>query len=171
MENIRSLLVGKFQDKRFALLGMAVAAVWLIADYLTKQWALSTLEANVIHVIDGLLNWRLAFNRGVAFSFMANWDYTHLQYALAALAFGVATGMLYWLTTDKDKLFQIGVGSIIGGAIGNGIDRLTMGAVIDFIDVYQGNWHFPTFNVADIAINVGVALIILQSILLWKRSK
>lgn len=152
-------------------LGLWVALVWLIVDQLTKIAALNHLPGQVMPVIDGLLNFRFAINRGVAFSMLADMPHDQLQLALSTFAFGVATFMIVWLASERNPLFQIGVGSIIGGAIGNGIDRLWVGGVVDFIDVVFGNWHFPTFNVADIAINIGVGLILLQTIIEWRQQQ
>lgn len=152
-------------------LGLWVALVWLVADQITKFAAVSHLPGKVVPIIDGLLNFRFAINRGVAFSMMADLPHDQMQWILSGFAVAVATFMIVWLASERHVLFQLGVGSIIGGAIGNAIDRLWLGGVVDFIDVYHGNWHFPTFNVADIAINIGVGLIILQTLIEWRTMK
>lgn len=152
-------------------LGLWVALGWLLADQLTKQFAIENLPGKIVPVIDGLLNFRFAINRGVAFSMLADMPHDQLQLGLAGFAAAVAVAMIAWLSSERHVLFQLGVGSIIGGAIGNAIDRIWLGGVVDFIDVVFGTWHFPTFNVADIGINIGVGCILLQTLLEWRQQR
>jgi lipoprotein signal peptidase len=108
------------------------------------------------------LNLTLELNPGISFSFLP--QNTQVGVALL-LAFTLgATGLLgLWLWRTRDLLIGAGIGAIIGGALGNAVDRLTFGAVVDFLDLHAFGRHFFVFNLADAAINVGVALLLLES--------
>ena len=140
------------------LLSVAVVAL----DQLTKFIVLGALDPQVPQVvIPGLLNWTLAFNTGAAFSFLADqqgWQ----RWLLAALAVGISAVLTRWLaqTPRAEWRTALPLALVIGGALGNLIDRLRFGHVVDFIQVYHGQWFFPAFNVADSAISVGAALLV-----------
>ena len=108
------------------------------------------------------LNLTLQLNPGISFSFFP--QNTQAGVALL-LAFTLgATGLLgLWLWKTRDLLIGAGIGAIIGGALGNAVDRLTFGAVVDFLDLHAFGRHFFVFNLADAAINIGVALLLLES--------
>jgi signal peptidase II len=78
--------------------------------------------------------------------------------------------LVYWLTRIDSPLLAGAIGLVIGGAIGNVIDRIRLGAVVDFLDFYVGSWHWPAFNVADSAICIGVAAMLLESLLLRREA-
>ncbi|UJF24941.1 signal peptidase II [Suttonella sp. R2A3] len=138
---------------------LVLALLWVAFDYVTKQWALSTLADQSI-VVNEYMNFALAFNRGAAFSFLADhggWQ----RWLFLGLAVVVSIWLIYAILTEKPQwLMLLGYGSILGGAIGNGYDRMAHGYVVDFIQWHYQNYYWPTFNVADIAICTGVALII-----------
>lgn len=143
--------------------GLTLGMLVLLADLWTKNWAVQALDSQDISVIDGLLQWSLAFNRGASFNLMDDWVYA--PYKLAAVAI-IATLVLVWLLgRAESKWFTVGLGLILGGAIGNLVDRVRFGAVVDFIDVYWGMSHFPTFNVADTAITVGVICVLIDGMM------
>lgn len=144
-------------------LGLLLALAVLLADQLTKIWAQGALFGKSLGLVDGLLELTLSFNRGVAFSFMADIPHAYLPFFLAAFAFVVSLIFIVYMPTGS-RLFHAGLGCIVGGALGNMIDRLVFGSVIDFIHVYQGEWSFPVFNVADAAINIGVGLVLLDAL-------
>ncbi|MCK5771914.1 signal peptidase II [Algiphilus sp.] len=108
-------------------------------------------------------------NTGVAFSMFAG--NSQLPFILLALA--VAVGILIWLRRNPSgqPLVAVSLCLILAGAIGNAIDRAARGYVIDFLDFYWGSWHFAAFNVADMAITIGAALMILDALLDWRRSR
>jgi signal peptidase II len=147
-----------------ALPWLLLSALWIAIDQLTKWWALSALPpAGMPHpVIPGILNWTLAFNTGAAFSFLAEsggwqrWFFVVLALAIT----GVFTG---WLarTARREWRTALPLALVIGGALGNLIDRLHASQVTDFIQVYYRDWYYPTFNVADCGITVGAVLLIL----------
>jgi signal peptidase II len=145
------------------------ALVWLIVSFLvidldqiTKAIVRHTLVPYMPHeVIPRVLNWTLAFNRGAAFSFLADssgWQ----TWLFGGLAVVVCIGLVVWLarTARGDWRTALPVALIIGGALGNLIDRLIHGQVTDFIQVYWRAWSFPAFNIADSAITVGAVLLI-----------
>ncbi len=138
----------------------SVALVWLVLDQLTK--AAVTARIAVGHgfsVIDGCFNIVHVLNRGAAFGFLGSqesgWQFW-LFLAAAVLVCGIIVHIVR--TSAYSRVLFFGLGSILGGAVGNLIDRVRSRAVTDFLDVYWGNWHWPAFNVADIAICLGVFL-------------
>jgi signal peptidase II len=145
------------------------ALVWLIVSFLvidldqiTKAVVRHTLVPYMPHeVIPRVLNWTLAFNRGAAFSFLADssgWQ----TWLFGGLAVVVCIGLVVWLAriSRRDWRTALPVALIVGGALGNLIDRLIHGQVTDFIQVYWRAWSFPAFNIADSAITVGAVLLI-----------
>lgn len=139
-----------------------LALLVVALDQWTKHIVLGALDhLQRVEVIPGFLNWTLAFNTGAAFSFLADeggWQ----RWLFTALAIGVSAVLVAWLgrTRRGDWRTALPLALIVGGAIGNLIDRLRFGHVTDFIQVYHGEWYFPAFNVADSAISVGAALLI-----------
>ncbi|HJR10677.1 MAG TPA: signal peptidase II [Rhodanobacteraceae bacterium] len=144
-----------------ALAWLAVSALVIVLDQITKAVVRHTLIPYMPHqVIPHLLNWTLAFNRGAAFSFLA--DSSGWQTRLfGGLAVVVCVGLGVWLarTPRRDWRTALPVALIIGGALGNLIDRLIHGQVTDFIQIYWHAWSYPAFNVADSAITVGAVLL------------
>jgi signal peptidase II len=145
-------------------LGISLVVVWL--DWHSKQMASASLELYRPQEIFSWLNMTLAHNYGAAFSFLSDaggWQ----RWFFIVLTVSVSLVLLVWLLRLPRSEWRIGLslGLIIGGALGNLIDRVQLGYVVDFIDVYYRNWHFPAFNVADSAITVGVALLLLDGIL------
>lgn len=146
-----------------ALPWLVVSALVIVLDQLSKDWVLAALpEYQAIPVIDGFWNWYRTYNTGAAFSFLSDaggWQ----QYFFVALALAI-TGLLgYWLmrTPRGDWKTALPYVLVIGGALGNVIDRLLHGKVIDFIQWYWRDYHWPAFNIADSAIvagAIGIAL-------------
>jgi signal peptidase II len=146
-----------------ALAWLLLSLLVVALDQLTKHIALLGLQPYMPHpVIPGLLNWTLAFNPGAAFSFLAGEDGWQ-RWLFTALAVGVSTVLAFWLsrTSRGDWRNAAPLALIIGGALGNLIDRLRFGHVTDFIQVYWHDWTFPAFNVADSAISVGAVALVL----------
>lgn len=147
-----------------ALSWLLVSALTIALDQLTKGWALTALQpAGLPHpVIPGLLNWTLDFNRGAAFSFLAQgsgWQ----RWFFVLLAVVITGALVVWLTRTARREWRtaLPLSLVIGGALGNLIDRLHASQVTDFIQVYYHDWYYPTFNVADCGITVGAVLLIL----------
>lgn len=155
----------------------AIKTVWLailviVFDQLTKMWAVDTLVFGEPVAVMPNLNWTLAYNYGAAFSFLADmggWQ----RWFFAGLATVVSVVLIVWLAKLPNKLNteSWGINLVLGGAIGNVIDRFLEGRVTDFIDFYIGTWHYATFNIADIAISVGAGLLILSELILKPREQ
>lgn len=145
-----------------ALVWLLLSAGVIVADQATKALVRDVLVPYVPHtVVPGILNWTLAFNRGAAFSFLAGssgWQ----AWLFGGLALAVSAALAVWLarTPCGDWRTALPVGLIIGGALGNLIDRVLRGEVTDFIQVYWRDWSYPAFNIADSALTVGAVLLI-----------
>ncbi len=111
------------------------------------------------------LNWTLVYNPGAAFSFLADQEGWQ-RWFFIGITLLIAIILFFWIrrTKPQEQLLRIGLASVLVGAIGNLIDRVILGHVIDFIHVYYGQYHFPIFNVADIFVTIGVGFIILSSV-------
>jgi signal peptidase II len=154
-----------------ALAWLALSALVLALDQASKHLALRALQPYVPReVVPGVLDWTLAFNPGAAFSFLAGADGWQ-RWLFAALALGVSAMLAGWLarTPRSDWRNAAPFALIIGGAVGNLVDRLRSGHVTDFIHVHWHAWSFPAFNVADSAISVGAAMLVVFGLFGGKR--
>lgn len=135
-------------------------------DQISKQLIESSLLVYETIPVFPSFNLTLAYNEGAAFSFLSDQDGWQ-RWFFAGLATIVSVVLIGWLRqlTSRDRLVAISLSLIIGGAIGNLIDRVLFGHVIDFLDLYYGQWHWPAFNIADSAIFVGVVLMLLDAFL------
>jgi len=151
---------------------LAAGAVFMI-DQTTKAWAIRRLRfVDDWAVIPGFLNFAYAQNPGVAFSFLDDHGDAG-RWGLSAVALIAAILVLYYfwrVPNNHDRLLGA-LGLLLAGILGNVTDRMRLGFVIDFIDVQFGNWHYPTFNVADMAICIGAGLLILDMFLSKKDEK
>ncbi len=139
---------------------LGIAGVVILLDQLSKWWAVTTIPLHrAVPVIEGFFNLVNIRNRGAAFGFLNRSD-IEWQFWLFLVATIIATISIFFLvrSSKQDNLLFSSLGLILGGALGNFIDRVRMRAVIDFLDFYVGNWHWPAFNVADIAICIGAFL-------------
>jgi len=137
--------------------------VIIVLDQWTKFLVVKHLSLNSPYAVMPYLNFRLAFNRGSAFSFLSfasGWQI----WLLVGVAVIICILILIWLNRIPRRAYwlAISLALIFGGAFGNIIDRLRYGYVVDFVDVYIKNWHYPTFNLADSAICVGVVMLIIH---------
>lgn len=142
--------------------GLLLAAAVVILDQATKRLAENWLVPYRPMPLLPSLNLTLSYNRGAAFSLLAEqggWQ----RWLLSALALVVSGYLLWWLHKLRrgQRLLALALGLIVGGAVGNLIDRLAYGYVIDFIDIHYGRWHWPAFNIADSAITVGAVLLVI----------
>jgi signal peptidase II len=139
---------------------LALATTTLLLDQLSKWSALSNLQMGVPEPVLPFFNWLLLFNPGAAFSFLAQGSGWQCWFFII-LGLVACVYIIYLLRKSlSDKLLCIALSLILGGALGNVLDRIMYGAVVDFIDLHYANWHWPAFNVADSAICIGAALII-----------
>ena len=145
-----------------------ISIVVLLLDQITKQIVRTELVLHdSIEVIPGFLNLVHVRNTGAAFGFLNVTELAYKRYLMTGIALVALVAIVYYATQvgSRDTLSRGGLALIIGGAIGNLIDRAAMGYVVDFIDVYWQSTHFWAFNVADSAITVGASLLILDMFL------
>ena len=143
-----------------------LTAIMLILDQATKYWTIQALDLHESYEVLSFFNFTYARNYGAAFSFLGDaggWQ----KYLFTSIAFAVSAFLLYSLKKNSiNKRWEnIAFTLVLSGAIGNVMDRLMFGYVVDFLDFDLGFYRWPTFNVADIAIFIGAAMIILESIL------
>lgn len=144
--------------------GLAIAALVVVLDQLSKWWILERimLPPRVIE-ITSVFNLVLTWNRGVSFG-MFNTGSSFNVWVLPLVAVAIVVMLVAWLTRTDRQLLAIALGSVIGGAIGNLIDRFRFGAVADFLDVHAFGYHWPAFNIADSAITIGVMVLMFDSV-------
>ena len=150
---------------------LGLATIILMADQFTKVMILGFYQLGDSTYVTSFFNVVRAHNSGAAFSFLAGgsgwqrWFFTVVGV--------LAAGLILWLLKSHagQKLFAFSMACILGGAIGNVIDRVRFGYVVDFLDFHWHGWHFPAFNVADSAITVGAACLILDELLRVRRGR
>lgn len=143
---------------------LGLAAAVILFDQMTKQWVLGRFYLGEILPVTDFFNLVLAFNRGAAFSFLAGaGGWQKWFFILLALAVSAWLGVMI-RRHAAERLMPLALALVLGGALGNVIDRLRLDAVVDFLDFHWAGWHWPAFNVADSAISVGVALLLWHSL-------
>ena len=155
---------------RFGALAYGLAALAVVLDQLVKSWFLGLgLVPGGSTPLIGPLHLTMVWNQGVSFGlFNANHDLT--RWALTVFSLGVAGALAWWARNAVRPLIGLGLGLVMGGAVGNAIDRVRFGAVVDFFDVTRIGFFPWVFNVADSAITVGVILLLAESLLAPKRA-
>ncbi|MDX5514823.1 MULTISPECIES: signal peptidase II [Stenotrophomonas] len=156
-----------------ALIWLLLSAAIIIADQWSKAWVLSSLpEYEPVVVIEGFWNWFRTYNTGAAFSFLSDAGGWQLWF-FTALAVGISGLMAYWMWGTARGAWRSAVpyALVIGGAIGNVIDRLMHGHVVDFIQWHIGDHYWPSFNIADSAIVLGAVGIALFGLFDGKAAK
>jgi lipoprotein signal peptidase len=149
--------------------GLILAAVILVADQASKYYMLEILRLPEVRHIPLLalgpfgFDLTMVWNRGVTFGMLAG-DQAWTQFALGALALLIAGFLLRWMARAENRLTALALGAVIGGAVGNVIDRLRFGAVADFLDAHAWGWHWYVFNVADAAIVLGVLALVADAL-------
>jgi signal peptidase II len=152
---------------------LIIAAV-LATDQATKHVIEKYTSAEYLHVvIPGILNLIHTHNPGVAFSLFADSHSPAVRFMLLAFSIAVIIFLFWLLAAERagGRMGQIGMAMILGGAVGNVLDRLTQRGVTDFIDLHIQSHHWPTFNIADSAIVVGAALVLLELFRDWGHSR
>lgn len=138
-----------------------ITLLTLLADQLSKLAALFYLPEHTFVPVTSFFNFFLTYNKGVSFSFLTT-DSAYGPWLLSALSALICAVLIYWLYREKDKKVQYSLALILGGALGNVIDRLQLGGVVDFLDFHIAARHWPAFNVADTAICCGAFLLFIQ---------
>ena len=143
-------------------IGLLAGGIVLILDHLTK-WLMRDVVLDGARYIEitGFFNLVEVWNRGVSFGLFAS-SSPWTPVLLSALAIGISIVLLVWLRKAETLLLSIALGIVIGGAVGNVVDRILWGHVFDFLDFHIAGYHWPAFNVADSAIMIGVALILVD---------
>ena len=143
---------------------LGISLIVLLLDQLSKITILKLFHYGESRPVTGFFNLVLVYNKGAAFSFLAaesGWQ----RHLFTAIGIAAAIYIIYLLRKHAgQRMFCWALALILGGAIGNVIDRIVYGHVIDFLDVFVGNWHWPAFNIADSAICVGAVLFVLDEL-------
>ncbi len=150
------------KNLRHVVSGYGVAAFVLLADQATKYAVHEYTPYGWQQNVTGIFNLVHVWNYGAAFSFLANaggWQ----RFLFGGVALTVSIWLIHVLRKPLPKTERLSYALLLGGALGNGIDRAIRGYVVDYLDFYWGDWHWPAFNVADIGIVCGVALLIVSS--------
>jgi len=156
-------------------LGLGVAALVALLDQLSKLWVLryfgETGCANRLVPVTSFFDFVLTCNRGVSFGmFNQPGDPALGFWVFSVLATMVVLALVVWLFRVRSALLAAAIGLVVGGAIGNVVDRLRLGAVVDFLYFHAGAWYWPAFNLADSAICLGVAAMLLDGLLLRRAA-
>jgi signal peptidase II len=148
------------RDGASAVRWYVLAAVIIVLDQISKQVVLANVQYGETIYVAPFWNWVLTFNRGAAFSFLADeggWQ----RWFFTVLAIGVSAWIAAMLRTHAaQKLLSLALALIMGGALGNVIDRIRFGAVVDFVQWHAAGFYWPAFNIADSAITIGAVLMI-----------
>ena len=150
---------------------LAIALIIILADQLSKLLIIGSMQLGASEPVTSFFNLVRAHNSGAAFSFLADasgWQ----RWFFTALGLGAA-GFIVWLLTQHagQTLFCFAISCVLGGALGNVIDRMAYGYVVDFLDFHAAGLHFPAFNVADSAITLGAICMILDELLRVRRAR
>lgn len=158
-------------DFLWKLAYLAIAGGVFLIDQSTKAWAVSRLRfGDDVRVIPGFLNFAYAENTGVAFSMLDNQgDAGRWGLSVVAMVAAALVVYFFWRTPRADDRILGALSLLLAGIVGNVVDRIRLGFVVDFIDVQFGSWHYPTFNVADMSIVIGAGLLIIDMFLNKKK--
>lgn len=156
------------KNKKIIAMGLILSAIIIIVDQISKYAILGLLKdirnVNILPFFD----LTLVYNKGISFG-MLNGGAAYELAAIAVITATIVTALFIWLLKNDSKYQATCIGLIMGGAIGNVIDRFTQEGVVDFIDFYIGKYHYPAFNVADSCICIGVVLLLLENVLVRKK--
>ncbi len=164
---------GDFLPKQTALFWLWLSVIVVVADQLTKWFVVTQFELYEVMQLGPYLELTRLHNTGAAFSLLAQaggWQ----RWFFVGLAGTISVAIVWWLYTLPARGYPwlaIGLAIILGGAIGNGIDRLTLGHVVDFLHFHWQQAYFPAFNVADIAITSGAIMLVIDALMHTRRTK
>lgn len=152
--------------------GFIVALIVLVADQLHKYIMLHEfgfINGRFVEVTS-FFNLVMVWNYGISFGIMNEGENSKQALMLVIMMLAIISFLVFWLRKAESKFQAVSIGLVIGGALGNMVDRIIYGAVADFLDFHINNYHWPAFNVADIAISVGVFLLVIESFVGIKKS-
>ena len=149
-------------------IGLLCALTIIIIDQITKNLVVLMMYEGQKEILP-FFNLVHVWNRGISFGLFNN-DHSG-AWILCALSLAITVFFIRWLGKTDHKPLALAIGAVIGGALGNVIDRIRFQAVVDFLDFHVGNWHYPAFNVADSAIVVGIAYIVMDGLLFEPKRK
>lgn len=144
--------------------GPILFVVILVADFVTKQWALSALEGQGRVAVTEFFNLVLVWNTGVSFGMFRSGGNAG-RWLLVGLAVIISCVLVFWLRRERRFLPRLAIWLIIAGALGNVVDRIRFGAVVDFLDFHLFGYHWPAFNIADSVIVVGAVILVVDSLM------
>jgi signal peptidase II len=152
--------------------GLITAVLATVLDQLSKAAVLAHFAGRALgdhETVTSFFNLTLTYNRGISFGlFNGGAGLNSVIFSLAAAA--IVAVLVFWLSRVESPFLAVAIGLIIGGAVGNVVDRIRLGAVVDFLDFHVGSLHWPAFNVADSAICIGVAAMLLDGLLLRREA-
>ena len=147
---------------------LLLSSVVFVADQVTKELVLAVQHSLPLPILP-FFTLVLVWNPGVSFG-MFGGNRALEPWVLVALTVAISAGLLLWLSRERDRAIALAIGLVLGGAIGNVIDRLRHGAVVDFLDFHVGGYHWPSFNVADSSIVIGALLLVVESLMAKKET-
>jgi signal peptidase II len=142
----------------------ALALLVVVLDQLTKYWVSASFDYAEVRMVSGFFNLVLTHNRGAAFSFLADASGWQRGFFIAIALVAIVVISLLLARHAGERLFCFALALILGGAIGNVLDRIVLGHVVDFLDFHLAGWHWPAFNLADSAITAGAVLLVADSL-------
>ena len=149
---------------------LALAVLVLVLDQASKWWILTeVMQFQRVIDVTPFFNLVLVWNRGVSFGLLDQ-ESAIGPWLLTALAAAIVAGLLVWLRRTQGPWPILAVGLIVGGAVGNAVDRVRFGAVLDFLDLHAAGFHWPAFNLADSAIVAGVTVLVIDGLFSGRRS-
>ena len=154
---------------RLPLAGFATAAALFVADQAAKLGVTGGLKLDAMthaHYVTPFFNLRFVANKGVSLGLL-HADTNTMRWALVAMTGAIAVAVAVWMTREPHRADQMALGAILGGALGNIVDRVRFGYVVDFADLHFGDWQpFLVFNIADAAISIGVVILLARALLI-----
>ena len=151
---------------------LLLSALIVLFDQLTKVLVVRSFTLGQRRaIVDGFFDLTLVYNKGAAFSFLSSADGWQRWFFIALGTVAAVVIVFMLVRHGSQRLFGFGLAMILGGAVGNVIDRVWRGQVVDFLLFHHGDWYFPAFNAADSAITLGAALLILDELLRVRRSR
>ncbi len=152
-------------------IGIVLALLVAVFDQISKWWILAdVMSPPAVIPVTPFFNLVLVWNRGISFGIL-NQSSPWVPWLLSALAAAICVGLFIWLRRAESRWLAAALGLIIGGALGNLIDRLRFGAVVDLLDVHASGYHWPAFNVADAAITVGVGILLIDALIAGREER